>query len=131
MIRAVIAPRALTPSAVAQIRASIDADDVLIVQRPLVADILRAVAFEMGLHVREIAGAGRARTLSRARAAVSYIAARHAQRSAAEIGRALGQRDHSTALNSVRIGQRYMDRDPAFRMVVRRVSGQLAHGGVQ
>ena len=117
-----------SPIAIERIRAALDAPPASVVApRPRVASIIARVAAEMGLRVSDIVGASPSSFYSRSRSAVSYLARLHG-RTAAETGRAMGDRDHSTILYQLRRADDLIARDPAFRMVTNRVSNAIALG---
>lgn len=65
-----------------------------------IPDIIAAVADYYGVHPEQIAGRDRSREVSNARQVVMYLAREEAKASLAEIGEALGGRNHSTVLYS-------------------------------
>lgn len=73
-----------------------------------VRDVVRAVAAHYGVRPGDLAGRKRTARLSEARAIVAQLC-RRGGHSFAEIGRALGGRDHSTVLVAARRGTEFME----------------------
>ena len=130
MIRAVITGRGVTPAEIAAIRAMIDDEEVCIVARPRVSDIIDLVADETGFTRASIIGESRKRDLTRARFATSLIAHRYAGRSLPVIAKVMGDRDHSTIFHQVRRGEALYANDGGFRLLVDGVASTLVPGGV-
>jgi chromosomal replication initiator protein len=89
------------------------------------ADIAREVCRHQGLAVREVRGPRRARSLSRARQLIAYLAHEHGGFSLPSIGRALGERHHTTILYAVRKAHLLISEEPAFAQALRAVRRQL------
>lgn len=70
--------------------------------RPKVEDIQRAVAKHYGVSRSDILSARRTANIVRPRQVAAYLAKKLTLRSLPEIGRRMGQRDHTTILSSVR-----------------------------
>jgi len=69
--------------------------------RPIAADrIVAAVAEYFGMEPKLILGAGRERPVVMARAAAMYLARQHSHMSFPDIGRAMGNRTHSTVIGA-------------------------------
>jgi hypothetical protein len=92
--------------------------------RAKVTDVIRAVAMEMGIPAPDIVGHCRVPRLARARFAVAWVASRSLGHSASTIGRALGDRDHSTILYALRRADELRVADPAFLSVTDRLAGK-------
>jgi len=86
-----------------------------------VATIVEQVAFDTGMTVAEIVGPSRARSCFRPRAAVCWLAVKLGVNSTTGIGRALGNRDHSTVIDACRRAEEFRQRDPAFRRLTDRL----------
>ena len=89
---------------------------------PRVEEIIERVAYETGLSVTEIIGPRKNARLMRARWAVSLLAKRLTTKSAVQIGRAMGGRDHSTILVQMKRGEEMLDHDPALSIMVSRIA---------
>jgi len=83
--------------------------------------IVRAVSRRLGLSTVEVRGPRRARPLAQARHLIAYLAHEYAEFSLPVIGRALGGRDHTTILHSVRKASALMSEDPALAQLARTV----------
>ena len=86
-----------------------------------VDDIVRAVSRRLGLSMVEVRGPRRARPLAQARHLIAYLAHEYADFSLPAIGRALGGRDHTTILHSVRKASSLLSEDPALAQLARTV----------
>lgn len=93
--------------------------------RIVVADIVKAVAYEMGLRPADIIAMGRCQREMRARAAVCWLARRVTDRSLVNIGVTLSGRHHTTILHAVTWAEDRRDRDPAFRMLTDRLLAEF------
>ena len=80
-------------------------------QPPGPADIERHVAAHFGVTVEALHSDSRDRTVTAARAVTMYLLRRHTRMSFPEIGRALGNKQHSTVLMAVRRVQNLLDED--------------------
>ena len=87
--------------------------------------VMQTVAQRLGLSVRELRGPRRARPLAYARHLVAYLAHEYANFSLPAIGRALGGRDHTTILHSVRKASSLLLEDRDFADLVRAVRREL------
>lgn len=63
---------------------------------------------------RELLGPGRTDRLARVRFAVAWVARKHHGRSYPEIGRGLGNRDHTSMMNAVKRAEELIQTDPSF-----------------
>lgn len=79
-----------------------------------IADLIAQVAFETGVSAARIIGKGQAAPDVRARTAVCWGAIELLGRGYSEIGRVLGNRDHSTIRAASHRAARWLLRDPAF-----------------
>jgi len=86
-----------------------------------VAAMIRWVAFETGLRGDAIRGNDRRAAHARARFAVFWGARELRELSFAKIGRAVGDRDHSTVVSGYRRALEMRERDPAFRLLTNRM----------
>lgn len=93
--------------------------------RVTLEEISRAVCRRLGLSLREVRSPRRARPLAQARHLIAHLAHRYAGFSLPVIGRALGGRDHTTILHSVRKAASLLDDDPAFAELLRAVRREL------
>ncbi len=80
---------------------------------PEVAEIERVVALHFGLTREAIASDSRDRTVTHARGLVMYLLRKHTRMSLPEIGRRLGDKQHSTVLMAVRRVQNLLDHNGA------------------
>lgn len=121
-IKAVILEGEADPEAIAALRAALaDQQETVMFASPSIANIIARVAFETGLRAEHICGPSRCAPFFRARCAVTMIAYRISGKSSTVIGRAMGGRDHATILNQKKRAAKFLDADPAFRRLVRRV----------
>ena len=90
-----------------------------------VAEIARVVCDLTGHSLPEMLGNGRAQPLAAARSLVVMLARHRTGRSYPEIGRALGGRDHSTAMHAARRAQQRMNSCPDFRALAAAASARL------
>jgi chromosomal replication initiator protein len=87
-------------------------DDYISQQRPPdAAAIERVVAAHFGVTREQIRSKSRDRTVSLARAITMYLIRRHTRMSFPEIGRALGNKNHSTVLMATQRMERILERD--------------------
>ncbi len=88
--------------------------------------VIRTVSQRLGLSIRELRGPRRARPLAHARHLVAYLAHEYANFSLPAIGRALGGRDHTTILHSVRKAASLLREDRNFAELVRAIRRELS-----
>jgi chromosomal replication initiator protein len=74
---------------------------------------------------RDIRSPRRAQPLARARHLIAYLAHEYAGFSLPALGQALGNRDHTTVLHSVRKAKELLTRDPDFAQLLRSVRREL------
>lgn len=79
-----------------------------------IGELIEQVAYETGVSAARIRGDRRNAPEVRARIAVCWAASELLGRSSTVIGRALGDRDHSTILSARRRADTLLGRDPAF-----------------
>jgi chromosomal replication initiator protein len=91
---------------------------------PLTA-IVESVSRRLGLSTRDVRSPRRAQPLARARHLIAYLAHEYAGFSLPALGQALGNRDHTTVLHSVRKARELLARDPSFAQLVRSVRREL------
>ncbi len=84
----------------------------------IVRDIIIAVSRERLIGVKDIISHRRARHLVDARQLVCYLARRLTGLSLPQIGKKLGNRDHSTIHHAVAVVDKRVKADPDFRMAV-------------
>jgi len=96
--------------------------------RPKVAAIVAATGRQLGISVAELRGPGRSRSVARARCLAIYLARSLTTASFATIGRALGGRDHTTAMHSARVARARLATDPGFAADSRAILASLAGG---
>ena len=94
-----------------------------------IGEIKLLVGQEWGVRVKALEGPRRCADLAAPRFAVYYLAQNEAQASLNQIGRCLGDRDHTTVMHGIRRCREIMDRDRAYAARVRRVAKKL--GGDQ
>ncbi len=82
-------------------------------QPPRPADIERIVALHFGVTCEALHSGSRDRVVTLARAVAMYLIRKHTNLSFPEVGRALGNKQHSTVLMAVRRIQTVVDRDGA------------------
>src|SRR5690606_38723466 len=83
-----------------------------------VNEIIRAVSKASGIPVRDITGPLRAKELVYARQAVMWIARQQGCWSYPQIGRLLGNRDHTTVMHGVNRAENRLKADAWFRWLV-------------
>lgn len=94
---------------------------------PTVADILAATAAWYGIEVLDLRS--RRRAHAHARHVAMYVARKLTTKSYAEIGRAIGDRDHTTIMNGViRVHNRLIDDGDGVGVSVDGIIRQLATG---
>jgi len=89
-------------------------------------DILRATSERTGLRLQDLRGPRRSHPLTRARQLVSFLAHEYTKFSFPAIGRALGGRDHTTILYSVRKARERLSEEPDFAETMRILRRDLA-----
>src|SRR3989344_1577898 len=89
------------------------------------ANILLAVETTYGISRAELLSARRARRVARPRQVMMYLAKELTPRSLPEIGRYIGNRDHTTVMHGVRKVIELMALHPAFAREVERLSREL------
>lgn len=93
-----------------------------------VGDLVQAASKLTGLTVAEIKGPARHRRLSRVRFAIAYVAHRHLGRSFPQIGRALGNRDHTTILQGkIRAEQLLSAKDEHITRLIQALTDMVTH----
>jgi len=90
-----------------------------------VAEIVEAVSRRLGLSPRDVRSPRRAQPLARARHLIAYLAHDHAGFSLPALGQALGKRDHTTVLHSVRKARELVSEDDAFAHLARTLRREL------
>lgn len=90
-----------------------------------IARVIEKVAFNTGVHVRDITGRDRTPSCIRPRVAACWLAMELQLGSTTMIGRAIGGRDHSTILHAHRRAAQMRGTDPAFRMLTDRLLTEL------
>jgi len=90
-----------------------------------VAQALATVARRFGMTVADLTGQDRHKTVARARHVAAWVLRQHGL-SYPEMGRALGDRDHSTMMHSVRVVQARIVAAPGERVALEALLG--AHG---
>ena len=88
---------------------------------PRIHDVIRATAEHFRISPRSLTATGRGREISRARQIAMAVSHDLAGRSLTEIGRMLGNRDHTTVLHGVRLMVASMETDDALRADVEAV----------
>lgn len=78
---------------------------------PTVPDILQRVVGRFGVTREQVLSRSRDRTVSLARAVAAYLARKHTALSFPEIGRALGNKNHSTALMGTQRVEKWLQQD--------------------
>jgi chromosomal replication initiator protein len=79
-----------------------------------IATVLQHVAFETNRDVAEILSPSRKQPLTLSRYAAAWLARRHTGKTFAQIGRAFGNRDHSTISHEVARAEQLRDTDEYF-----------------
>jgi chromosomal replication initiator protein len=90
-----------------------------------VAEIVESVSRRLGLSARDVRSPRRAQPLARARHLIAYLAHDYAGFSLPALGQALGNRDHTTMLHSVRKARELVSKDHAFAQLARSVRREL------
>jgi chromosomal replication initiation ATPase DnaA len=94
-----------------------------------VAQIIEAVAAETGISAHELMSDRRAKPVCRARFLVIGLAFGLTRHSSVQIGRALGNRDHTTIIHArARCADYYRD-DPDFHLLMGRAERRLDEAG--
>lgn len=91
-------------------------------------DIMRQVSIAFGVSVPDLKSGRRSNSLVIPRHAFFFLASKLTPCSLPQMGRHCGDRDHTTALNSIRRCAEIMNKDEAFCEIVRAIAGRL--GGV-
>lgn len=87
--------------------------------------VIDVVAAYYGLRSKDVVGPSRQRQVTRARQVAMYLVRHHLGRSLPEIGRAFGDRDHTTVLASVTKIHGLKDTDAGVQAVLARLSQSL------
>lgn len=87
--------------------------------------LLKAVAKQFRVSVRDMTGASRRQAVVRARAACVQLARTLLDMSYQQIGKLLGNRDHTTMMNALRRSDQFMRDDPCFKRTVQDVTDSL------
>lgn len=87
--------------------------------------VIDVVAAYYGLRAKDVVGPSRQRQVTRARQVAMYLVRHHLGRSLPEIGRAFGDRDHTTVLASVTKIHGLKDSDVGVQAVLGRLSQSL------
>ena len=95
------------------------------IPRIMISDIINLVAAELHLTIAQIVSDARTKDVYAARVLVVYLARRLTPHSASVIGRALGDRDHSTTLHACRNAKKHLATDVKFVEQVTRLEKQL------
>jgi chromosomal replication initiator protein len=90
-----------------------------------IQDISAAVADYYGVSVDDIIGPGRSRKIARPRQLVMYLAREETDSSLPQIGRALGNRDHTTVLYGCEKVEDLIETNPSLRREVLEIKAQL------
>ena len=88
-------------------------------------DIADSVSRRLGLSPRDIRSPRRAQPLARARHLIAYLGHEYAGFSLPVLGQALGHRDHTTMLHSVRKARELLTEDQAFAQLARSLRREL------
>lgn len=90
--------------------------------RPMVADCVRASCEVFGVNEKEVRGPRRFRYLAQPRHAAMYVAHKRAGASLNKIGRLVGNRDHTTVMNAVRVvGKRLTDEREEWPQIIQTI----------
>ncbi len=90
--------------------------------------VLGRVCDHFGLAMKTLRSRGRTAHLAKARRVAVYLLRETGGLSFPEVGAALGNRSHSTIIHAMRVVQKELDSDPAFRKAVFRLRCSLAGG---
>jgi chromosomal replication initiator protein len=90
-------------------------------RRITVADCLRVVSEEMGVSMAELLGDQRARLIARPRQVAMWAAKQATLASLPMIGRAIGDRDHTTIMHGIRTIERLRAEQETMRAASDRV----------
>jgi len=93
---------------------------------PSIPDIQSAVADTFGLTVLDLLSRRRARAVSRPRQVAMWLCRHTTLHSLPEIGRAFGDRDHTTVMHAISRVDELMAADPVFAARVRQSMGEVA-----
>jgi chromosomal replication initiator protein len=97
-----------------------------LVIRPKLSSILKATAEHFGVRERDLLSPRRIQPLTRYRQTAMYFMREFAQKSYPQIGKAVGNRDHTTAMHAHYAVLRHAKNDPVFADEVRALGHKLA-----
>jgi chromosomal replication initiator protein len=90
-----------------------------------VGRVIDIVASYHGMRPKDLTGPSRQRQVTRARQLAMFLARHHLQLSLPELGRAFGDRDHTTALASVQKIEQLQKSDAGVQAVLARLEQSL------
>jgi len=91
-------------------------------KRIAIRDVIDNASIISGIAKTDILGKKRTREYARVRQAISYVLhRRRPDLSYCQIGRQLGQRDHSTIIHSVREARKHRLKDPEFDTLIQKL----------
>jgi chromosomal replication initiator protein len=89
-------------------------------RRPMVSEIIRAVADHFGLTVGDILSQRRERRISRPRQIAMYLARENSGKSTTQLGREF-ERDHTTVVYATQVIAKEIDSDPIMAREMERI----------
>lgn len=95
-------------------------------QQPTMSAIVAVTAKQFSLKISMLKSASRNRTVVSARSVAMYLARKLTSQSLEQIGRAFGNRDHSTVLHNCRKIEKLLKTDPATRQTVAQLQKLLS-----
>ena len=103
-----------------------DDDVVAGIPRPIMlSDVIRAVAHRAGLRSSDLRSERRTAEVSQARQRAMWLAKRMTLRSLPAIGRAFGDRDHTTIMHGIRKVEARLENDPELRAELASIEAEL------
>lgn len=93
-----------------------------------VADVIQMISETTKISPQDIIGPSRFSPIVRARLAVYFLSRRMTRKSYPQIGRAIGNRDHSTIQAGVKRARKLIRSDPGFARLVARAEAPAGQG---
>ena len=96
------------------------------VQQTMSERLLVEASEATGIPVTRIKGGERAQPIATVRFAIIWVMREHSGLSLPQIGRAIGNRDHTTVMHACRRAKALRDTDPAFKALCNRLEAVVA-----
>lgn len=97
-------------------------------RRPMICEVIKAVAEHFGVSVENILGRQSHRSISRPRQIAMYMAREHCGKSTTALGREFG-RDHTTVIYGAEKIARQVDADPMFARELEKIFAGMPRRG--